>query len=327
MNGVAMYDIQEQVLIVYSVAGTQATDLSEAKSAIENYSHPDSNLRMSSRVFEIPAGAGSGTTLGAELTHELRTSIGAVVFVDDLRPNVAYELGFFHGRGTRVVLLTRNPIDSFWLAISDLAGCALAQLNGTDIPTAISSYLTRLFEDAGQAPSWRLIPSPATTTNLLAQISGLSNLRQFRTGGPAGPYLEIDTWDELDIPVQLNLLSDARFQVLLRATGPDAECTIYFNVRLADRNGERRQVWLGLTSTNRTAYIRSEERTIPMQAPTSNWCLLTGSFNELLRSGAMLGSGPVDYIDRVRFRAGRSGQSGRVVPVQIGFLSISGRDT
>lgn len=41
----------------------------------------------------------------------------------------------------------------------------------------------------------------------------------------------------------------------------------------------------------------------------------------------MLGSGPVDYIDRVRFRAGRSGQTGGVVPVEIGFLSITGRDT
>jgi hypothetical protein len=323
-----MYDIQEQVLIVYSVAGTQGTDLTEARNAIENYSHPASNLRMSPRVFEIPAGAGAGTTLGAELTRELRTSLGAVVFADDLRPNVVYELGFFHGRGTRVLLLTRNPIDSFWLAISDLAGCVLAQLNSTNIDAAISSYLTRLYEDAGRAPSWRLISSPTSTTNLLAQITSLTTLPQFRTAGPAGPYLEIDTWDHLDIPLQFSLLSEARFHVLVRATGPDAECTIYFNVRLPDRQGERRQVWLGLTSTKRTAYIRREERTIPMQAPTSDWCLLTGSFNELLRSGAMLGSGPVDYVDRVRFRAGRSGESGRVVvPVEIGYLSISGRDT
>lgn len=118
----AMYDIQEQVLIVYSLAGTQGTDLTEAKNAIANYSHAASNLRMSARVFEIPGGAGAGTTLGAELTRELRTSLGAVVFADDLRPNVVYELGFFHGRGARVLLLTRRPIDTFWLEISDLAG-------------------------------------------------------------------------------------------------------------------------------------------------------------------------------------------------------------
>ena len=95
-------------------------------------------------VFNIPNAAAPGATLGTELTRELHNSIGAVVFVDDLRPNVAYELGFFHGQGRSVLLLTRSPLDSVWMSISDLAGAALADLSRTQMVAAVHGYLERL---------------------------------------------------------------------------------------------------------------------------------------------------------------------------------------
>lgn len=320
-----MYEIEEQILIVYSVGGTQPNDRAEAEAAIDAYTHAASNLRVKSHVFEIPAGAAPGAALGTELTRQLHSSLGAVVFVDDLRPNVVYELGFFHGRGATVLLLTRQPIDTFWLAMSDLAGFSLAQLNNTDIPTAVNQYLTRLYEDSAHVPVWRLLPAPTPQTNLLTQLPNVSRLSQFRAAGVFGGSLEIAEWDGLNIPLQLNLLSNASFEILVRSPHPDAEFTVYFHVRLADRYGDRRQVWLGLTSTRRTVLMRREERTVPMQAPAAGWCILAGTFEDLLRIGSMLGSGPVDYVDQVRFRAGRPNQSNPVA-IEVGYLAIIGRD-
>jgi hypothetical protein len=72
--------------------------------------------------------------------------------------------------------------------------------------------------------------------------------------------------------------------------------------------------------------LQSEERTFPAQAATGDWCLLSAEFKELMELGALLGSGPVDFLERVRFRAGVPGQP-EAIPIEIGYFSITGLGT
>jgi hypothetical protein len=101
----------ERILVVHSVLGTEPAEIGVVEEAIRSFERTDSSVRAVPVVFAIPAGAAPGSTLGTELNEELRSCIGALIFVDDLRPNVAYELGFFHGEARpscslRINLLT-----------------------------------------------------------------------------------------------------------------------------------------------------------------------------------------------------------------------------
>jgi hypothetical protein len=85
----------EQILIIHSVNSTSQEDIDAVQNAIRTFSSTaKKDVRVEPRVFEIPHGAAPGATLSTELSEQLIASTGAVVFVDDLRPNVAYEMGF-----------------------------------------------------------------------------------------------------------------------------------------------------------------------------------------------------------------------------------------
>src|SRR2546422_8424903 len=137
----------ERILVVHSVPNTEPTALRDVEEAIRTFERRDSSVRTEPLVFGVPTGAAPGATLGTELTQELRACIGAIVFVDDLRPIVAYELGFFHGRGRTVLLLTYRPVDAAWTSISDLAGAALCSVESSSLEPAIHSYLNRLYDE------------------------------------------------------------------------------------------------------------------------------------------------------------------------------------
>jgi hypothetical protein len=311
-------------LIVHSVTGTSRADKDATVVAIEAYRRPGSTVNVRARVFEIPAGAAPGTALGTELTAELQSSIGAVVFVDDLRPNVAYELGFFHGRGRRVLLVTRQPVDSVWRSISDLAGAALVHLDSVALPLAIDSYLNRLYEELSRVPDWRGIALPVPASNILAHREQLTGTYDYDPHGPFGPKIRIASWAPVEIDLHWNLLPGATFAVVFRGISPGAEFTLYFEVRFRDRAGDRNRVWLGLTSTRGRLLLQREERTFPTQRPTADWALVAGELSDLLNRGWILGAGPVDFIERVRFRAGYPDES-NAVPIEVGYLRVTGR--
>src|ERR1700741_52527 len=130
----------ERILIVYAVASTDPAELITVQEAISHFKRDDSTVRTIPVVFGVPAGAAPGATLGTELSEELRSCVGAVIFVDDLRPNVAYELGFFHGQGRTVLLLSHGQVEAVWTAISDLAGAALISVDRVDLTVGIHAY-------------------------------------------------------------------------------------------------------------------------------------------------------------------------------------------
>jgi hypothetical protein len=320
-----MYRNQEQILIIYSVEGTASDDLSVVKESIRNFSKSNPAVRVKPAIFEIPQGSAPGATLGTELANELTFSIGAVVFVDDLKPNVAYELGFFHGQGRTVLLLTRKRVDSIWFSISDLAGAALSYLDEVDIETAVHSYLDRLYNEMSLVKSWPTLPLPSAEMNLLKDFKKTNQDAKFIDDGPYGTSLTINSWSALDFPIGYNVLPGAKFMLMLRASAQGAEYTIYFLVRFSDRFGVCRTTWLGLTSYYRVAGLTHAERTFPAQKATEDWRVLRAEYDQLLKHGFILGTNSVEFIEKMRFRAGRRNEA-TPVPIEVGFLSIIGVD-
>jgi hypothetical protein len=137
--------------------------------------------------------------------------------------------------------------------------------------------------------------------------------------------VRVNTWEGVMSDLQLNLLSEAKFKIALRASSHGAHYSIYFRVRFPDPNGMRRRLWLGLTSRKLTTGFEENERTLPAQAPTGEWRLLSGAFSDLLRAGQVLGASPVEFLEAMRIRAG-SPASESAVPIEIGFLDITGID-
>jgi hypothetical protein len=225
-----------------------------------------------------------------------------------------------------VLLLTRERVDSVWMAISDLAGAALVTLDRSDIKAAINDYLSRLYAELGRVSPWPALAIPSPNTNFLARLEDLPSRSEYREDGSFGPMLVVSSWRPLDIRLGWNLLPGAKFKVALRAVEPGADYSVYFRVRFADRQGTRRRVWLGLTSRRRVAGLQSEERTFPAQSATDQWSLLSADFQELMKLGSLLGSGPVEFLEQIRFRAGMSAQL-EAIPIEIGYFSIIGHDT
>jgi hypothetical protein len=311
----------EQILIIYSTSATDHSALQTVEGAINRFSRPGSTVRASAVVFQVPAGASPGATLGSELTAQLRRSIGAVAFVDDLRPNVAYELGFFHGQGRPILLVTPGRVDSVWTAISDLAGAALVSLEREELTAAVHAYLDRLYTELGLISPWPVPELPAGTNNLLNHLPSLADEENLSGDGPFGNVLRVNTWDGTDLHVDLNLTADASFKVVLRAAEAGSDYSIYFRVFFADRHGIRRRAWFGLSSSRRSVGMEAGERNLPAERATQQWRLLTGSFRDLLLRGLVLGAGPVEHIDRMRIRAGTKDRKGAI---DIGFIDIIG---
>jgi len=311
----------EQILVIYSAARTDEGDLLAVKQAISQFTRAGSSVRTSPLVFDIPHGAAPGATLGTELTQQLRASIGAVAFVDDLRPNVAYELGFFHGEGRTVLLVTRGTVDSVWTAISDLAGAALVSLQHQEMTAAIHAYLDRLYRDLGMVSPLPAPELPSADSNLLRNLQQPQFHNAFRDDGPFGHLLRVDSWEGITLQANYNLVSEASFRIAIRAASQGSDYSIYFRVLFTDRIGSRRRVWLGLTSSRRAIGMEVNERNMPAERATQHWRWLSASFRELLKRGLILGAGPVEHIDLIRFRAGVPGRKGSI---EVGFLDIRG---
>lgn len=314
----------ERILIVHAVGSTDPLELNTVREAISHFEREDSTVRTIPVVFAIPLGAAPGATLGTELSEELRSCVGAVVFVDDLRPNVAYELGFFHGQGRTVLLLSHRNVETIWTAISDLAGAALVSVDRVNLTPAVHAYLNRLYDELGSVSPWATAELPSKSHNLLNEITDLRANPSLRTDGEWGSCIELDSWEPVNFNVGVNLLPGAGFKVVLRAMRHGADYSIYFRTRFSDRAGNRRRVWLGLTSRRRVSGLQSEERTLPANAPTLAWQMITGRFHDVLHQGQLRSSGPAFFLESIRIRAGNGEEHAK--PIQIGFIEIVGID-
>jgi hypothetical protein len=345
--------LEDSVLIIYSVARTPKPHKDAVVQAVRAYQRQDireDRLPVPSRlvrtyphVFEIPEGAGPGMALGTELIRDLRCCLGAIAFVDDLRPNVAYELGFFHGKGERVLLLTARPPGTSWRRLSDLAGSALARYNDDNLETLVHRYLDRMFTEMESVQRWPTYTLPTRANNLLGRddVVELGGEHvEVREDGDFGRMACIDQWEHpLNIPINQTLCRDARFKIALRSP-ENSHYSVYFELAFHDSLNKSRQVWLGLSSWLQRGDYRNDERNLPADPANKQWRFITGTFTGLLRQGHLT-SIENATLKRVRFRAGQprrplepasaaapgsrppAGASPRT-PIEIGYLEITG---
>lgn len=326
-----MMHAEEQILIVHSVNGTPAEHVRNAEEAVKSYRRSASFIPVVTRplAFPIPSGSGPGATLGGELTVQLQKSVGAIVFVDDLRPNIAYELGFFHGRGRAVLLITSTPVETVWKSISDLAGCALLRIPKNPIDSGIHDYLDYLYASLAAVAPFRATSLPTSSRNMIAELATRAQIPVRVHQSDFGDAFDVETWGGIIFDVWRNLLPEARFKIAIRTKTFQSTYSLYFRVRFPDADGQRRAVFLGLTSNRATIGFEGNERNLPAQPLTGGWQFLTGSFVELLRAGQVLGVQRVEALELIRVRAGEFQEDplAKVPGYEIGFMEITGFDS
>jgi hypothetical protein len=315
----------ERLLIVHSVNATSQAERESVKQAVRDFHLAGQTVSVTADEFGIPQSARPGVTLSSELIERLNACVGAIVFIDDLRPNITYELGYMHGRGRSVLLLSRRPIENSWIDLSDLAGVAIADLNRQDINDAVCGYLQRLYEhELRNVQHVHFFRVPTAEDNLLGRSSTQEGLSQ--NAGPFGAMLSMNRYEPpISVAVGKNLSPTARVLVILRAPDRTEHYSIYFRVRYADLNRDPARIFLGVTSHRRDAWITRGERQFPSQTLQPDWRMLALSLSDLLRRGAVLGTGDPDYLEEVWFRVGHRGQE-RIGTVEVAYLGISGID-
>jgi len=246
-------DTHEQILIVYSVKGTLESDRIEAENSVNNFRIEGSSVSVNSKSFILPDGVNPGTTLANELYDALINSVGAIVFVDDLRPNIAYELGFFHGQGKMVLLVTRKKVEDTWLAISDLAGASLANIENEAVKWHVSKYLKRLYDQLAFSDLRDCTILPKKENNIIEEYADQVDSK-YLVEADFGKGFNIKEWHPgVNFNLGKNLLTNAKFKIVLRQKRVDSLYTVYFKIIYSDSTGEKKDIWIGLTSVNRTA--------------------------------------------------------------------------
>lgn len=326
-----MFRTEEQILIVYSVSGTSKTDIDAAKAAITSYIRKSSSIMSvitKPYEFYIPSGSAPGISLGTELTKQLQNSIGAIVFIDDLRPNIAYELGFFHGQGKTVLLVTRKQVEEAWKAISDLSGCALLSIERESVTDGIHHYIDRVYSTLSTSLLFPAPELPIPMRNMIGEIGKRARIPVLIYNGDFGQTMRVDTWGGIRFDVGYNLLPDAKFKIVIRGESKDSTYSIYFQVKFINALGDRRTIWLGLTSNQEKTRFEANERNIASQHLTRNWHFLTASFTELLKRGQVLGVQRVECLNLISVRAGKyqSDPSVKNPSYEIGYFEIIGID-
>jgi hypothetical protein len=180
----------------------------------------------------------------------------------------------------------------------------MASLDNEDVETVITLYLKRLYVDISCVKMQSSFPLPSRDSNYLNKLVPASDQETRFADGPYGKCITIDSWEHTDFDIGANLFPGAKFVLAFRADVASADYTVYFRVRYPDRDGNRRTIWLGLSSAYRVAGCTYAERTFPAQAATTECRILQAEFDDLLRKGFVLGSCSVDYIEKMRFRAG-----------------------
>lgn len=323
---------EEQIFIVLSYDDPNWEKNSQNVAiSISKFKLPTSfvkSVAIKSYLFKIPFGSSSGTTLNSDLIRQLQNSIGAVVFVDFLKPNIAYELGFFHGQGKPVLFITEGGF-KMWESISDLAGVALLDLSKTNLEEGIHNYLDYLYFKLAHVPVFQLPEIPIKAKNNLKYLVEAKGDKGFIPEiyeSDFGATMTIDTWGGLIIRPKCNILPDSKFKILLRSNNI-CEYSIYFLVHFIDASSVRRSIQLGVTSSRSITGFEANERNLPGQRISENWSLLTYSFKQLLSTGQILGENKPYFLERIRFRAQYNAEDQKKVPsYEVGYLELIGLD-
>ena len=341
-----MSETIEQILIVYafdsgSEKGTHTSDIETVTNLINSFGrsgNPPDAVKTVAFKYETSKSASAGETLSSQLRDVMQASLGAIVFLDRIPANVAYEMGFFHGQGRPVLLLTRERDRAdIWRRFSDITGSPLYVLDAGAPTEIVNAYLRRLYSELSRVEPWNVDEFPSTKDNLLnsERIKEMGHLI-LNDHAEFGKSLSVPGWARVDLDVGMNLLPDGKFKIVVRSKWPSSHLAIYFLIRYTTLSGEQKRIYTALSSATSVTYARSNERTVPFPRATSQWQLISGRFQDLMKQGMILDVLRVDHLDKIAFRAGYV--EGTVVdgvldestavahdePLEVGYIQVVG---
>jgi hypothetical protein len=321
----------EQIVIVHSVTETPADLIEDAAAAVNSYRRARSMVKsviVRPLAFGIPPASAPGRSLGSDLAQAMQNSIGAIVFLDDIRPNVAYELGFFHGQRRSVLLISQNDVGAAWASISDLAGSPLLDLNRSPLTPGVHAYLDALYESLSTPVPFRAPALPTRNRNMLRDLAAQAEIPVHLHESDFGAAICIDTWGGVVFDVGQNLSAEAGFKIALRTIDLGSTYSIYFRVRFRGPDRKQEMLWLGLNSNQVVIGFEANERNLPAQRATADWRMLTGHFSELLNLGQVLGAHGPEHLEKIRVRAGgdQVDPFATTAAYEIGYFELTGLD-
>lgn len=336
----------EQILIVYASTdangeGTRESDMLAVRDIINSFGRsgrPSDALKTSAFIYRTSETVTAGETLSSQLRDVMQASLGAIVFLDRIPANVAYEMGFFHGQGRPVLLLTRaQDRAEIWRRFSDITGSPLYVLEDAPPTEVVNAYLGRLYSELSRVEPWNVDEFPSAKDNLLNRETTKQLGHLILKDSPEfGKALSIPGWGRVDLDVGMNLLQDAKFKIVVRSIWPSSHLTIYFLIRYTTLSGEQKRIYTALSSATSVTYARSNERTVPLPRATSQWQLVSGRFQDLMKQGMILDVLRVDHLDKIAFRAGfvegtvadgvldESTAVSHDEPLEVGFIQVVG---
>lgn len=333
-----MIQSEEQIFIVYAITETPMIYIEAVKRSINTFKLTSSqvcSVIAKPFVLDIPPMAEAGKTLNLELIQELNRSLGAIVFIDQLKPNITYELGFFHGQGKPVLLILKKDINQLWRAFSDLAGTPVMVINKrfindqlNQIETNVQQYLANLYKSIAKIPKIPISSLPAQKNNIISELltEQHKDAQYNLFSSDYGNGISIHSWGGAQFNKEFRLSNNSSFQILIRKRDADANYSIYFLLHYINAQGSKTAIQLGITSTRDDIGFEANERNFPGEDINNNWCVISHSFQNLLNMGKILGANEIISVSRIRFRAGKyqKDEKARQPIYEIGFLGITG---
>lgn len=314
--------------------GTSDADINAATVAIKDFENRYSYVKpmqLQASVFKPVAAAGPAETLNSKLIRQIQNSIGAIVFIDSLRPNILYELGFFHGQGKPVLLLTRKETSKTNKYFSDLAGVCLGHIERDSerkIKELVFNYLNELFNVLATSPLLSMNELPTAKTNGLEEMIKNAD-EKFLSGktfeSEFGKSIVVNTWGGVLFRLNYNLMPSAKFKLVMR-TFENATYSIYFFIEFRDESNETNGIAIGVSSNRAKVQFESNERSLPSPLLGSRWSMISYSFKDLLKLGQVLEDVEIIRLKYLRIRSGNYNVDDQKInkALEIGFLNITG---
>ncbi len=330
--------------VFYQVDPDLEDVVSMVEDAIKSVSYGTTNDRppASTTPIRLTLGGGfdPGESIASRINEIVSSCLGAVAVLNEMTHNIAYEIGLTHGMGKRVLILKDNKttMSQLWSNLTNIAGSVVETYSDDlqSIKKPVVAFVQQTIKSMGKQsldiarlPSYPM-PMPMKIDQTGEEFMRKNLLKSFLSSsdsvdgksGPWGTVLRVNAWEPKDSHINIAASSNTRWVVILRALQGVPMYSFYFHVKLENKTArEPVFVWLGITSRLKPIGLYADERlgSAAFLADTK-WCVLTGTFAELLERGYLCNTS-VFGIDQIRFRCGEI-EEDSPIPYEVGYIGF-----
>lgn len=303
-----MNNYRDKIFIIYSSKGTSKEIITKTIKLIEDYGNSNSNnsgLRFKPLLYDIPSGTTSGETVNSQVIANLSESLASIVFLDGLRPNIYYELGYIHGQDKAALLITQKIITSTWKDISDLAGVPLLLLPNKRFKRAVHNFIRFSLMHSLASSKNEFFPFPDPQQSVFKSNTKVVNPKIRMKPGNFGPTFVVNSWQGVLLRTDVRITKETRFYIILqKLTWLPTHFNIYFRVSFVHSENIQSTIWVGYSSLYSQLKIEQDERVLPALQPSRSLQMCTSTFGELFEKVKIKSVKSIELLDAIRIRAG-----------------------